>query len=96
MTKPTFRFEKKLWRRGFKFVAGADEVGRGCFAGCVAAAVVVFTRASLDIFAAPDVPRIDDSKKLTKMLMILQRRKGKLRILLPTKNTARSGSSREL
>ncbi len=65
MTKPTFRFEKKLWRRGFKFVAGADEVGRGCFAGCVAAAVVVFTRASLDIFAAPDVPRIDDSKKLT-------------------------------
>lgn len=44
MDRPTFSEEKKLWRRGFAFVAGIDEVGRGCFAGPVVAAAVVFSR----------------------------------------------------
>ncbi|MFV1917372.1 MAG: ribonuclease HII [Patescibacteria group bacterium] len=57
--KPSYYFEKKLWSKGIEFIAGADEVGRGCFAGPVVAAVVAF---------APDYElgeRIDDSKKLT-------------------------------
>jgi ribonuclease HII len=37
-----FRFENKRWKAGYKFVAGIDEVGRGCFAGPIVAAAVVF------------------------------------------------------
>lgn len=50
--------ENALRRQGFVYVAGADEVGRGCLAGPVVAAAVV-----LD----PDcyIPRISDSKTVT-------------------------------
>lgn len=41
MKYPNFNEEKKLWRRGFKFVAGLDEAGRGPLAGPVVAAAVV-------------------------------------------------------
>lgn len=61
MRFPNFSFEKRQWEKGFKYVAGADEVGRGSFAGPVVAGCVVFkkgTRISKDIC-------IDDSKKLT-------------------------------
>lgn len=40
--QPNFLYEKRLWRKGFKYVAGVDEVGRGCFAGPVVAGCVVF------------------------------------------------------
>ncbi len=33
--------ERRLWRRGFRAVAGVDEVGRGCLAGPVVAAAVI-------------------------------------------------------
>src|SRR5258708_4288131 len=39
---PTFKFEKELWQKGIKIIGGADEVGRGAFAGPVVAACVVF------------------------------------------------------
>lgn len=42
MILPTLKEEQKLWRQGFKFVAGIDEVGRGAWAGPVVAAAVVF------------------------------------------------------
>src|ERR1041384_7875616 len=50
--------ENALRRMGFVYVAGVDEVGRGCLAGPVVAASVV-----LD----PDryIPRIGDSKTVT-------------------------------
>lgn len=56
---PNFSEEERLWEKGFKYVAGADEVGRGAFAGPVVAAAVVFspnTRIKV---------KINDSKKLT-------------------------------
>jgi ribonuclease HII len=37
-----FSFEKKLHKQGYKIIAGVDEVGRGCFAGPVVAAAVIF------------------------------------------------------
>jgi ribonuclease HII len=56
---PNFEYESKLWNSGIKFVAGVDEVGRGCFAGPVVAAAVI-----LPInFTKTD--NINDSKKLT-------------------------------
>lgn len=50
-------YEKQALAAGFKFVAGVDEVGRGCLAGPVVAAAVILP---------PGFwwPGIDDSKKL--------------------------------
>jgi len=56
---PDFSFESKLWNSGMQFVAGADEVGRGAFAGPVIAAVVIFA----PFFKIET--EINDSKKLT-------------------------------
>ncbi len=39
---PDFSFEIPLWEKGFEFVAGVDEVGRGAFAGSVVAGAVEF------------------------------------------------------
>ena len=51
--------EKTKWAEGFSFVAGVDEAGRGCMAGPVVAAALIFT----DETKIPE--GIDDSKKLT-------------------------------
>jgi ribonuclease HII len=61
MKLPNFSFEKKLWKKDFKLVAGLDEVGRGSFAGPIVAGCVVFkprTKIPKNIY-------INDSKKLT-------------------------------
>ena len=58
MTRPTFRIERALLKRGIWPVAGIDEAGRGPLAGPVAAAAVV-----LD---PQDIPRgLNDSKVLS-------------------------------
>lgn len=65
-TLPTFDYESHLWNRGIKFVAGVDEVGRGCFAGPVVAAAVILP------VNFPKTENINDSKKVTpKMRKIL-------------------------
>ena len=38
---PTLRYERKLWREGLAYIAGADEAGRGALAGPVYAAAVI-------------------------------------------------------
>ena len=38
---PDFAEERDLWSRGYRFVAGVDEVGRGCLAGPVACGAVI-------------------------------------------------------
>ncbi len=61
MKLPNFSFEKKLWKKDFKYIAGLDEVGRGSFAGPVVAGCVVFkpeTKIPKNIY-------INDSKKVT-------------------------------
>jgi len=57
--KPNFEYEIKLWNQGLQYIAGVDEVGRGCFAGPVVAAAVIFP----SDFSATD--KINDSKKLS-------------------------------
>ncbi len=52
------RFERDLWRKGVRSVAGVDEAGRGPLAGPVVAAAVVFPQ---EFF----LPGVDDSKRLT-------------------------------
>lgn len=40
-TKMTFRYEKAKIKKGYKYIIGCDEVGRGCLAGPVVAAAVI-------------------------------------------------------
>lgn len=49
--------ENQLFRRGYRRIAGTDEVGRGCLAGPVVAAAVILPPGF-------SWPGIDDSKKL--------------------------------
>ncbi len=44
MTLPNFYFENILHKKGYRIVAGVDEVGRGCFAGPVVTGCVVFNK----------------------------------------------------
>lgn len=60
---PTFEYERKFWQKGLRFVAGADEVGRGAFAGPVVAAAVVFDPLNA---TWPKEIVIRDSKKMTR------------------------------
>lgn len=53
-----FFYERKLYARGFKSIAGIDEAGRGPLAGPVVAAAVILPKNI-------DLPGVNDSKKLT-------------------------------
>jgi ribonuclease HII len=52
------KLEEALYARGFSFIAGTDEAGRGPLAGDVFAAAVILPRQF-------DLPGLNDSKKLT-------------------------------
>lgn len=58
---PNFKYETELWDRGYKYVIGADEVGKGSFAGPVFAACVGFPSDAV----IPASITINDSKVLT-------------------------------
>ena len=51
------RLEREVRRRGYRFVAGVDEAGRGSLAGPVVAAAVILPEGCV-------LPGLDDSKKL--------------------------------
>lgn len=53
-----FLYERELTERGFKYVCGVDEVGRGPLAGPVVCAAVIMRADGV-------VEGVDDSKKLT-------------------------------
>ncbi len=58
-SRPNFDEENVLWKIGYRYIAGVDEVGRGCFAGPVVSAAVILP----SDFSATD--EINDSKLLT-------------------------------
>lgn len=51
-------YENKYYDKGYKYVAGVDEAGRGPLAGPVFAAAVIFEKGVV-------IPEINDSKKLS-------------------------------
>ncbi|WP_409340995.1 ribonuclease HII [Paenibacillus sp. MBLB4367] len=51
-------YEKDLWSQGFAYIAGIDEVGRGCLFGDVVAAAVILPEGLI-------IEEINDSKKLS-------------------------------
>ena len=61
MSRPSFYFERLLWKRGLVRVAGLDEAGRGAWAGPVLAGAVILS---------PDTPvrslaHVNDSKQVS-------------------------------
>src|SRR3989344_3777073 len=63
MRPPTFKEERKLWKKGYASVVGIDEVGRGPLAGPVVAAACMFS----PNFTMPRTlqKELRDSKKLS-------------------------------
>ena len=57
-----FAFDRRL---GVRYVAGADEAGRGCLAGPLAAAAVLFDYSTLGTRAARSLRALNDSKQHT-------------------------------
>ena len=55
---PDFAIESALWEKGYQYVAGIDEVGRGSWAGPLVVAAVILSKD----FKIP--PGLDDSKKV--------------------------------
>jgi len=73
MRFPNLKEEKKLWKKGYKRVAGLDEAGRGALCGPVVAAAVVIKNPKFKIRNPKQIQNskfkilkgIKDSKKLT-------------------------------
>jgi len=66
MRYPNLNEEKKLWKRGFKYIIGLDESGRGPLAGpVVAAAVVIKSSFKFQVSSFKNLKQVDDSKQLS-------------------------------
>ncbi len=53
-----YEFERKIYNEGYKYIAGTDEVGRGCIAGPVVACAIIMPK---DVI----IEGVTDSKLLT-------------------------------
>ncbi len=53
-----YEFETKIYREGYEYIAGTDEVGRGCIAGPVVASAVIMPKGVI-------IEGVTDSKLLT-------------------------------
>lgn len=66
VNKPTLKEEIMLWKKGYPYVLGVDEVGRGSFAGPVIAGAVVFGKeTSYRLFTNSVLSQINDSKLIS-------------------------------
>ncbi len=59
-----FQQEKTLWKKGYKFVIGLDEAGRGALAGPVVGAAVMINKDQMKFEMQNLLKEIKDSKKL--------------------------------
>jgi ribonuclease HII len=61
MKYPTYEIEEQCKSKGYKYVVGTDEAGRGCLAGPVVAAAVFIPDEAIPMLSG----RVNDSKKLS-------------------------------
>lgn len=64
---PDIAYEEDLYQRGYRYLAGLDEAGRGCWAGPVVAAAVVLPQRIVQPpgHLAERLPNLNDSKALS-------------------------------
>lgn len=62
MRYPDFTEEKKLWKEGYKIVAGLDEAGRGPLAGPVVAAAVSMTNQKFTLFTLLNATKLKQGR----------------------------------
>lgn len=62
---PTLEYERSFWARGYRYVAGCDEVGRGCWAGPVVVGAVVLPIHDPAICGVLRAAGVRDSKLLS-------------------------------
>jgi len=73
INKPTLSLERKLWRQGYKTVAGLDEAGKGSWAGpIVAAAVVLPKNIKTRQLILADSKRVSPKKRETLFLKLVK------------------------
>jgi ribonuclease HII len=63
ISTPSLSYEKRLWAKGYRYVAGLDEAGRGAWAGPVVAAAVILPPDHEEL--AQHLADVRDSKMLT-------------------------------
>jgi len=63
MKYPTFQEEKRLWKKGYRYVVGLDEAGRGALSGPVVAAAVIFKKSKIKNQKSK-LPRIAEQSSL--------------------------------
>lgn len=62
---PTLRYERIFQARGFRYIAGCDEAGRGCWAGPVVAGAVILPITDHPLCAVLRAAGVQDSKRLS-------------------------------
>jgi ribonuclease HII len=72
MTYPTLNEERQLWDSGYKWIAGVDEVGRGCFAGPVVAGAVILP-ANFTATEGINDSKLLSAKKREKLSVIIKK-----------------------
>ncbi len=76
MIYPTLDLEKTLWKKGFKFVAGLDEAGRGPLAGPVVAGCVCITSPEQAIESVRDSKKMTEKQRNEAYDLIIQKSSG--------------------
>ncbi|MEK7595412.1 MAG: ribonuclease HII [Patescibacteria group bacterium] len=65
MKNPSLQYEQQLWNLGKSLIAGLDEVGRGCLAGPVVMAAVIFEPRKAKKLFSTHLSEVKDSKQLS-------------------------------
>jgi ribonuclease HII len=62
---PDFSIEAEFFSKGYRFIAGIDEAGRGALAGPLSVGMVIYDSSLFCTTAERTMVHVDDSKKLT-------------------------------
>ena len=71
MREEMMQFERMYWDQELKYIAGVDEVGRGCLCGDVVAAAVILP-VGMDISGVTDSKKISEKKREALFEVIMQ------------------------